>query len=112
KLQSDVYDKVKQSCLEDFQRSSPEIHKIMAIGEKLSQSQENVEQERKGLLDLESKINEKTDYVKSKIAEIDKLIEQAKNMPEVSVDDVLCGTTIVYNQYESFQLLDFCIFPR
>ncbi|CAG8476415.1 10558_t:CDS:2 [Funneliformis mosseae] len=97
-LQSSVYDKVKQKCEEYVEKSSPEFHRIMSFGEHLNQSQEIIKEERRQLVDKETKIKEKTEFLKGKIAEVDKLIEQAKNMPEVSVDDFLCGTTIVYNQ--------------
>ncbi|CAG8493847.1 14850_t:CDS:2 [Acaulospora colombiana] len=98
KLQSVVYDKVKQDCGEYVQKLSPEFHKLMVIGDLLSQSQERVNMERANLLARESKIGEESDYIKSKIVEIDGLVEKAKNMAEASVDEVLCGTTIVYNQ--------------
>jgi ESCRT-I complex subunit TSG101 len=98
KLQSAVYDKVKQKCEEYVITTSPELNKNMSIGEHLNKNQEFIKEERRQLAEKEAKIKEKTEFLKEKIAEIDKLIEKAKNMPEVSVDDVLCGTTIVYNQ--------------
>jgi len=64
----------------------------------LNQNQERINEERSQLAEKEARIKGKTELLRGKIAEIDKLIEKAKNMPEVSVDDVLCGTTIVYNQ--------------
>ncbi|CAI2168741.1 4442_t:CDS:2 [Funneliformis geosporum] len=97
-LQSSVYDKVKQKCEEYVEKLSPEFHRIMSFGEHLNQSQELIKEERRQLVDKETKIKEKAEFLNGKITEIDKLIEQAKNMPEVSVDDILCGTTIVYNQ--------------
>ncbi|RHZ66644.1 hypothetical protein Glove_306g36 [Diversispora epigaea] len=98
KLQSAVYDKVKSCCNEYLERSLPQLNKIMAIGEDLSKSQELIRQDKANLIELEKVLDNKMDFVKMKITEIDKIIEQAKNIPEVSVDDILCGTTIVYNQ--------------
>ena len=97
-LQIMVYDKVKRKCEEHLGIVSPEFHMIMSIGEKLNQSQMLIEEEKKQLIESETKIMEKTEILKNKISEIDKLIEDAKNRPEISVDDVLCGSTIVYNQ--------------
>ncbi|CAG8766915.1 4920_t:CDS:2, partial [Racocetra fulgida] len=45
KLQSAVYDKVKKSCNEYFERSTPEIHMIMGCGEQLNKSKERINQE-------------------------------------------------------------------
>ncbi|CAG8707955.1 19074_t:CDS:2 [Dentiscutata erythropus] len=98
KLQSAVYEKVKNTCNEYFEISTPEIHRIMGFGEQLNTSKERINQEREHLFNLENKIKEKTEILKNKVAEVDKLIEKVTNMPEVSVDDILCGTTIVYNQ--------------
>lgn len=98
KLQSAVYDKVKQKCEEYVIKTSPELNRNMSIGELLNKNQEYIEEERSQLAEKEARIKDKTEFLKGRIAEIEKLIEQAKNMPEVSVDDVLCGTTIVYNQ--------------
>ncbi|PKY38505.1 UEV-domain-containing protein [Rhizophagus irregularis] len=98
KLQSMVYDKVKHKCEEYVQKTSPELNRNMSIGEHLNQDQERIIEERKQLIEKDVRIREKTEILRGKIAEIDKLIEQAKNMPDVSVDDILCGTTIVYNQ--------------
>lgn len=102
KLQSMVYDKVKHKCEEYVQKTSPELNRNMSIGEHLNQDQERIIEERKQLIEKDARIKEKTEILRGKIAEIDKLIEQAKNMPDVSVDDILCGTTIVYNQLSVF----------
>nr|CAG8437962.1 12140_t:CDS:2 [Entrophospora candida] len=93
-LQIMVYDKVRRKCEEYIEIASPEFHMIMSIGEKLNQSQMLIENERKQLLENETKIMRKTETLKNKISEIDKLIEHTRNMPEISVDDVLCGSTI------------------
>ncbi|CAG8451437.1 3087_t:CDS:2 [Diversispora eburnea] len=84
-----VYDKVKSCCNEYLERSVPELHRIMAIEEDLSKSQELIRQEKFNLIELEKVLDNKLNFVKMKITEIDKLIEQAKNIPEVSVDDIL-----------------------
>ncbi|CAH1759244.1 2980_t:CDS:2 [Entrophospora sp. SA101] len=93
-LQIMVYDKVRRKCEEYVEIASPEFHMIMSIGEKLNQNQILIEEERKQLFECETKIKKKTEILKNKISEIDKLIEHVKNMPEISVDDILCGSTI------------------
>ncbi|CAG8562408.1 13650_t:CDS:2, partial [Ambispora leptoticha] len=98
KLQVDVYEKLEDSWSFYHEKAILEINKIMSLSEQLNNSEAQSEDEKRQLKELQNQLQEKIDYMKAKNSEVDRLIEQATNIPEISVDDVLCGTTIVYNQ--------------
>ncbi|CAG8561658.1 12838_t:CDS:2 [Ambispora gerdemannii] len=98
KLQVDIYEKIERDWSYYHENATLEINKMMSLSEQLNNSEKQIEKEKKQLIELQNQLQEKIDYIKAKSSEVDRLIEQASNIPEISVDDVLCGTTIVYNQ--------------
>ncbi|KAG9302659.1 hypothetical protein G9A89_007363 [Geosiphon pyriformis] len=98
KLQIEVYEKIERHWSDFHGKALQEINKMMTLSEQLNNSETQVEEEKRQLVELQKRLKEKTDFLKSKSGEVDRLVEQATNMPEVSVDDIFCGTTIVYNQ--------------
>lgn len=98
KLQIEVYEKVEARCESYHEQAQQEIEKIATQSEQLNNGERLVELEKLQLIEVSKKLQEKIDVLEVRCAELDRLVEQANNMPEVSVDDILCGTTIVYNQ--------------
>ncbi|RUS15765.1 hypothetical protein BC938DRAFT_476842 [Jimgerdemannia flammicorona] len=97
-LQLAVYDRM-QKRLNDFNLTfARETDRLLAATKQLNEGEHRVEDERRRLADIEARLKGNIELLKKKNEEMDNVIEQAGKQPELPVDEVLCGTSVVYNQ--------------
>jgi len=93
-----VFDKIGRHWYEYHDKNNREFDKDMVLSRMLQDNEARVENEKQQLTEALNTLKEKINFLQQKCEAVDKVIEQASARPEVSVDDILCGTTIVYNQ--------------
>ncbi|RUS14556.1 UEV domain-containing protein [Endogone sp. FLAS-F59071] len=97
-LQLAVFDRL-QKRLQEFQLEvARETDRLLVANRQLNEGERRIEDERRRLAELEQRLKGNIDVLKKKNEEMENVIEQAGKQPEVPVDEVLCGTSVVYNQ--------------
>jgi ESCRT-I complex subunit TSG101 len=97
-LQQQAYRKLVDR-MKDFELSiSVDMDRLLEANRQLNDGEQQIGYEQRLLTDVKQRLQNNIDLVQHKNQEIEKTLEQVNNLPDVVVDESLCGTTVVYNQ--------------
>ncbi|KAF7732495.1 hypothetical protein EC973_003241 [Apophysomyces ossiformis] len=77
---------------------SREMDKLLVTNRQLNEGEMHIENEYRRLLDVRERLCKNLEMMTSKAAEVEDVTATVNTMPDVAVDEALCGTTVVYNQ--------------
>lgn len=77
---------------------SNEMDKLLAINRQLNDGEARIAQEQYTLQDMVHRLQSNIRVLESRESDIDQVIKTVNAMPDIAVDEALCGTTVVYNQ--------------
>lgn len=77
---------------------STEMDRLLMINRQLNEGEVRIEQEQQMLKDLAHRLRHNIEVLKRRGKEIEEVTSTVNAMPDISVDEALCGTTVVYNQ--------------
>lgn len=86
---------------------SREIDNLLIQNRQLNEGEASIEQEYRALCDLRERLNFNNLVLETRSKEIDEITEQVNAMPDVQIDETLCGTSVVGNQYVDLLLFLF-----
>lgn len=78
---------------------SGEMDKLLVINRQLNDGENEIRHEQQTLTDMLRRLQDNIHVLKSRDHEIQEITDTVNAMPDMAVDEALCGTTIVYNQY-------------
>lgn len=97
-LQQQAYRKLMDR-MKDFELSiSGDMDKLLEANRQLNDGEQQIGYEQRLLTDAKQRLQNNIELVQQKNQDIEKTLEQVNNLPDVVVDESLCGTTVVYNQ--------------
>lgn len=97
-LQDKVYRKVAERMQAFNLAVSNEMDKLLAINRQLNDGEARIAQEQYTLQDMVHRLQSNIRVLESRESDIDQVIKTVNAMPDIAVDEALCGTTVVYNQ--------------
>ncbi|KAL1914821.1 uncharacterized protein VTP21DRAFT_7913 [Calcarisporiella thermophila] len=97
-LQQEVYEKLQGRLQEFNAQVSHDMEQLLATNRLLNEGEARIEEEKRVMEDLDKKIELNMVILKRKCDEIQETIDKASQIPEMQVDELICGTTVVYNQ--------------
>lgn len=77
---------------------SGDMDKMLLQSRQLNEGQMNIEQEYRALNDIKERLKYNDSVLETKLKEIDQVTVKVDEIPDVQVDEALCGTTVVANQ--------------
>lgn len=77
---------------------SGEMDKLLVINRQLNDGENEIRHEQQTLQDMLRRLQDNIHVLKSRDQEIQEITDTVNAMPDMAVDEALCGTTIVYNQ--------------
>ncbi|GAB5588959.1 Suppressor protein stp22 of temperature-sensitive alpha-factor receptor and arginine permease [Umbelopsis nana] len=97
-LQQQVYRKLAER-MKDFKMSvSVDMDRLLEANKQLNMGEQQLAYEQQVLVDVKQRLQSNIELVKQKNKDVDKTLEEVNALPDVVVDESLCGTTVVYNQ--------------
>lgn len=97
-LQRQVYRKLAER-MKDFKMSvSVDMDRLLEANKQLNMGEQQLAYEQQVLVDVKQRLQSNIELVKQKNKDVDKTLEEVNALPDVVVDESLCGTTVVYNQ--------------
>ncbi|GAA5801752.1 hypothetical protein HPULCUR_007204 [Helicostylum pulchrum] len=97
-LQETLYRKVSDKLQQYNVSVSGEMDKLLLQNRQLNEGELSIEQEFRALSDIKERLIYNNLVLETRSKEIDEVIEKVNAMPDVQVDEALCGTTVVANQ--------------
>lgn len=97
-LQETLYRKVADRLQQHNLSVSGEMDKLLLQNRLLNEGELNIENEYRALNDIKERLKYNNLVLETRSKEIDTVIKQVNNTPDVQVDEALCGTTVVANQ--------------
>ncbi|KAI7889167.1 Vps23 core domain-containing protein [Mucor mucedo] len=97
-LQETLYRKVADRLQQHNLSVSGEMDKLLLQNRLLNEGELNIENEYRALSDIKERLRYNNLILETRSKEIDTVIKQVNNTPDVQVDEALCGTTVVANQ--------------
>lgn len=97
-LQETLYRKVADKLQQHNVSVSGEMDKLLLQNRQLNEGELSIENEFRALSDIKERLKYNNLVLETRSTEIDTVIEQVNAMPDVQVDEALCGTTVVANQ--------------
>lgn len=97
-LQQQVYRKLAERMKEFKMSVSVDMDRLLEANKQLNMGEQQVAYEQQLLVDVKQRLQNNIELVKNKTNDIDKTLEEVNALPDVVVDESLCGTTVVYNQ--------------
>lgn len=98
KLQQSLYGKVADRLQQYNVSVSGDMDKLLLQNRQLNEGELSIEQEYRALCDIKERLKCNNLVLETRSKEIDKITEDVNAMPDVQVDEALCGTTVVANQ--------------
>lgn len=98
KLQQSLYGKVADRLQQYNVSVSGDMDKLLLQNRQLNEGELSIEQEYRALCDIKERLKYNNLVLETRSKEIDKITEDVNAMPDVQVDEALCGTTVVANQ--------------
>ncbi|KAG0176489.1 hypothetical protein DFQ29_006060 [Apophysomyces sp. BC1021] len=77
---------------------SGDMDKLLMTNRRLNEGEMHIENEYRRLLDVRERLCKNMEILSSRATEVDDVTTAVNTMPDVAVDEALCGTTVVYNQ--------------
>ncbi|KAJ8657386.1 hypothetical protein O0I10_006941 [Lichtheimia ornata] len=97
-LQDRLYRKVAERMQAFNMAVSGEMDKLLVINRQLNDGENEIRHEQQTLTDMLRRLQDNIHVLKSRDHEIQEITDTVNAMPDMAVDEALCGTTIVYNQ--------------
>ncbi|ORZ13196.1 UEV domain-domain-containing protein [Absidia repens] len=97
-LQNRLYRKVAERMQAFHMDISSDMDDLLNVNRQLNDGEIQLQNEQQVLQDLRTRFQKNIDILQSRTKDIDKIIDDVNAMPDVSVDEALSGTTVVYNQ--------------
>lgn len=97
-LQETLYRKVADKLQQHNLSVSGEMDKLLLQNRLLNEGELSIENEFRALSDIKERLKYNNLVLETRSKEIDTVIKQVNDMPDVQVDEALCGTTVVANQ--------------
>ncbi|CAO3608256.1 unnamed protein product [Mucor hiemalis] len=98
KLQETLYRKVADRLQQYNVSVSGDMDKLLLQNRQLNEGELSIEQEYRALCDIKERLKYNNLVLETRSKEIDEVTEEVNAMPDVQVDEALCGTTVVANQ--------------
>ncbi|KAH8548993.1 UEV domain-containing protein [Umbelopsis sp. PMI_123] len=97
-LQQQVYRKLVDR-MKDFKINvSVEMDRLLEANRQLNIGENQIAYEHQVLMDVKQRLQNNIEVVKQKNKDLEKTVEELNDIPDIEVDESLCGTTVVYNQ--------------
>lgn len=77
---------------------SVDMDRLLEANKQLNMGEQQLAYEQQVLVDVKQRLQSNIELVKQKNKDVDKTLEEVNALPDVVVDESLCGTTVVYNQ--------------
>lgn len=77
---------------------SVDMDRLLEANKQLNMGEHQIAYEHQLLTDVKQRLQNNIEIVKQKNTELEKTVEDLSAIPDVEVDESLCGTTVVYNQ--------------
>jgi ESCRT-I complex subunit TSG101 len=97
-IQDTLYRKVADKLQQYNVSVSGDMDKLLLQNRQLNEGEISIEQEYRALNDIKERLKYNNMVLETRSKEIDQVTEQVNSMPDVQVDEALCGTTVVANQ--------------
>lgn len=97
-MQDALYKKVTDRLQQYNLSISGDMDKLLLQNRQLNEGEMSIEQEFRALTNIRERIIYNNAVLEKKSQEIDDITEKVNTMPDVQVDEALCGTTVVANQ--------------
>lgn len=97
-IQDALYRKVADKLQQYNVSISGDMDKLLLQNRQLNEGEISIEQEYRALNDIKERLKYNNTVLETRSKEIDQVTEQVNDMPDVQVDEALCGTTVVANQ--------------
>ncbi|KAI7851672.1 UEV domain-containing protein [Circinella umbellata] len=97
-LQEKLYRKVSDRMQAFNIEVSNEMDKLLIINRQLNDGELRIDQEQHTWTDIIRRLQDNIQILKTRGKEIEKITSTVNSMPDLAVDEALCGTTVVYNQ--------------
>jgi ESCRT-I complex subunit TSG101 len=97
-LQELLYRKVADKLQQYNVSVSGDMDKLLLQNRQLNEGELSIEQEYRALCDIKERLKYNNMVLETRSKEIDEVTEKVNAMPDVQVDEALCGTTVVANQ--------------
>ncbi|KAG2172955.1 hypothetical protein INT44_004696 [Umbelopsis vinacea] len=97
-LQQQVYRKLVDRMKEFKMSVSVDMDRLLEANKQLNSGEHQIAYEHQVLVDVKQRLQNNIEIVKQKNQELEKAVEDLNAIPDIEVDESLCGTTVVYNQ--------------
>ncbi|SAM06417.1 hypothetical protein [Absidia glauca] len=97
-LHEQLYRKVAERMQAFHMDISADMDDLLNVNRQLNDGEIQLQNEQRVLQDLRERFQTNSGILQSRTVDIDKVINDVNAMPDVSVDEALSGTTVVYNQ--------------
>lgn len=97
-LQEALYRKVADRMQKYNLSISGDMDKLLLQNRQLNEGEVSIEQEYRALCDIKERLKYNNLVLETRSKEIDEITDEVNTMPDVQVDETLCGTTVVANQ--------------
>ncbi|CEP17523.1 hypothetical protein [Parasitella parasitica] len=97
-IQETLYRKVTDKLQQYNVSISGDMDRLLLQNRQLNEGEISIDQEFRALNDIKERLKYNNLILESKSKEINLVIEKVNGMPDVQVDEALCGTTLVTNQ--------------
>lgn len=97
-LHNQLYRKVAERLQQHKMSVSEEVDKLLRQNQQLAGAGMTIEQIYRASTSIKQALEHNNRVLEAKSKEIDQVIEKVNAMPDVQVDEALCGTTVVANQ--------------
>jgi ESCRT-I complex subunit TSG101 len=97
-LQEKFYRKVADRMQQYNVSISGDMDKLLLQNRQLNEGEMSIEQEYRALCDIKERLIYNNLVLETRSKEIDEITDKVNAMPDVQVDEALCGTTVVANQ--------------
>ncbi|KAI8637348.1 hypothetical protein BD408DRAFT_59094 [Parasitella parasitica] len=97
-IQESLYRKVTDKLQQYNVSISGDMDRLLLQNRQLNEGEISVDQEFRALTDIKERLKYNNLVLESKSMEIDQVTEKVNGIPDVQVDEALCGTTVVANQ--------------
>jgi ESCRT-I complex subunit TSG101 len=97
-LQDNLFKKVVDRFQQHNLSTSGDMDRLLLQGRQLSEGEAYIEQEFRALSDIKERLKYNNAVLETKLEQIDVITDKVNAMPDVQVDETLCGTTVVSNQ--------------
>ncbi|KAI9263185.1 UEV domain-containing protein [Phascolomyces articulosus] len=97
-LQENLYRKVSDRMQAFNIAVSNEMDKLLMINRQLNDGEFRIDQEQQVLMGMIRRLQDNIQILRTRGKEIEEITSTVNSMPDLAVDEALCGTTVVYNQ--------------